>query len=68
MRIFSAFRTDPATLRPLLGVELRYLNAAFDAMEKDYGSIDNYLREALGADDAFQAALRERFLEPPAGS
>jgi protein-tyrosine phosphatase len=68
VRIFSAFRTDPATLRPLLGVEPRYLNAAFDAMEKEHGSIDNYLREALGADDAFRAALRERFLEPQAGS
>jgi protein-tyrosine phosphatase len=68
VRIFSAFRTDPATLRPLLGVEPRYLNAAFEAMEEDYGSIDNYLREALGADDAFRAALRERFLEAQVGS
>lgn len=64
VRILSAFRTDPARLRPLLGVEPRYLNAAFDAMEQDYGSVDNYLHEALGADEALRARLRERFLEP----
>ena len=68
VRIFSFFRTDPTFLRPLLNVEPRYLNAAFDAMEKDYGSIDNYLRQALGADDAFRAALRQRFLDPQAAS
>ncbi|MFN8624464.1 MAG: tyrosine-protein phosphatase [Candidatus Binatia bacterium] len=68
VRLFSFFRTDPAYLRPLLNVEPRYLNAAFDVMEKNYGSIDNYLREALGADEPFRAALRERFLEPQAGS
>jgi len=68
VRLFSFFRTDPAFLRPLLGVEPRYLNAAFNAMEKEYGSIDNYLRDALGADDVFRAALREHFLEAQVAS
>lgn len=66
MRIFSLFRTDPASVRPLLIVEPQYLDAAFDAMQQDYGSIDAYLQQALGVDDAFRQKLRERFLEPAA--
>ena len=71
IRIFSLFRTDPGIVRPLLIVEPRYLDAAFGAMQQDYGSIDGYLRQALGVDDAFREQLRQRLLEPapvtPAG-
>jgi protein-tyrosine phosphatase len=66
MRVFSLFRADTDGIRPLLGVEPRYLQAAFDAMVRDYGSIDNYLRAALGVDDAFRARLQQRLLEPVA--
>jgi protein-tyrosine phosphatase len=45
-------------------VEPRYLDAAFGAMQQDYGSVDGYLRQALGVDDAFREQLRQRFLEP----
>ncbi len=61
IRIFSLFRTDPDTVHPLMIVEPRYLNAAFDAMRQDYGSIDGYLRQALGVDDVFREQLRQRF-------
>lgn len=67
MRVFSLFRADTDGIRPLLGVEPRYLQAAFDAMEAKYGSVDNYLRDALGVDEAFRARLQQRLLEPAAG-
>ncbi len=39
-----------------------YLNAAFTAIDKRYGSFDNYRREALGVTDADVLALRTRLL------
>jgi protein-tyrosine phosphatase len=67
MRIFSLFRADTDGVQQLMGVDPRYLQAAFDAMTEKYGSVDNYLREALGVDDDFRAQLRARYLEPVAG-
>jgi len=63
MRIFSLGRADTQGVQHLMGVEPAYLQSAFDTMEKQYGSIDNYLREALGVDDEFRAQLRARYLE-----
>lgn len=63
VRQASSGRTDPALLQSLLGVEPRYLQAAFDAMREEQGSVDAYLRQTLGLDDATRARLRERFLE-----
>ena len=46
----------------ILGVKREYLEAAFDEMEKNYGSIENYFAEALGIDAGQQEALREMYL------
>jgi protein-tyrosine phosphatase len=46
----------------VLGVKAEYLEASLDEMQKQYGSIETYLSEALGIDAAGQRALRERFL------
>jgi protein-tyrosine phosphatase len=53
---------DPALLDPLLGVRPEYLQAGFDAVDKDYGSMDRYAREGLGLSDATIQALRNNFL------
>jgi protein-tyrosine phosphatase len=37
-----------------------YLRAAYDAVEADYGSVEGYLRDGLGLDEATLAALRAR--------
>lgn len=66
VRLASKGRTDPALLQPLLGVEARYLQAAFMAMREDYGSVENYLREGLGVDAAFRSRLQSKFLETAA--
>ncbi|MFT4200244.1 tyrosine-protein phosphatase [Gordonia sp. (in: high G+C Gram-positive bacteria)] len=59
---FAAAGGDPALLRPLLGVESLYLDAAFDEVTTSYGSLERYVDEALGIDGAAQEALREKFL------
>ena len=63
MRIFSLGRADTAGVQPMMEVRRSYLQAAFDTMQQDYGSIDNYLREGLGVDDEFRTQLRARYLE-----
>ena len=63
IRLFSLFRVDPEQVRPVLSVERGYLAAAFEEIEKRYGSFDAYRREALGMDDAKTAAFRQLALE-----
>lgn len=40
----------------------RFLQAAFNAVEREYGSLDAYVRDQLGVTDEKRAALRERYL------
>lgn len=42
----------------------RYLQAAFDAVEQHYGSLDAFVRDCLGVSDEKRATLRERYLTP----
>ncbi|MCO7572926.1 tyrosine-protein phosphatase [Pseudomonas chlororaphis] len=66
VRLSSKGRADPAVLQPLLGVEPRYLQAAFTAMRDQYGSVENYLRDGLGVDEQFRERLQGKFLEAAA--
>jgi protein-tyrosine phosphatase len=63
IRFASLFRTDPEQVRPVLGVERAYLEAAFEAIRQQHGSFETYRREALGLDDAETEAFRELALE-----
>lgn len=63
IRIGSLFRTDPEEVRPLLGVEPRYIEAALQAMESEYGSIEGFVRDGLGLNDQQLQQLRENLLE-----
>jgi protein-tyrosine phosphatase len=63
IRVFSLFRADTDALRPLFGVEPAYLEAAFDAIDQNYGDFDSYRRDALGLDDGEVAAFRTLALE-----
>lgn len=56
----SALPADVA--KPLLGVERAYLDAAFEQIAKDYGSVDAYLAQELGVDAAAKQRLRQRML------
>jgi len=63
VRAATFFRVDEAPLRAVMGVERRFLEAAFAAIEKNYGSFGRYRREALGIGDAELEAFRDRSLE-----
>lgn len=52
-----------AVLTAMLEVREEYLEAAFDEIQKKYGSINYYLEEALGLTKEKQLELQERFLE-----
>jgi protein-tyrosine phosphatase len=59
----SGFRLDGERLRPLLGVERRFLEAGFAAIEEEHGDFDSFRREALGISDEQLVAFRELGLE-----
>lgn len=60
---FVAGGGDVEIPRAILGVKEEYLNAAFDEMQKEYGTIENYFSEGLGIDSAKQQMLRAIFLK-----
>lgn len=45
-----------------LGVEAHYLETAFAAVHARHGSLDAYLRDVLGVDDARREAIHDRLL------
>lgn len=53
---------DASIPEAILGVKKEYLDAAFDEMEKKYGSIEKYFSEGLGIDAAQQKAIRDLYL------
>lgn len=50
------------SIQVLNSADARFLDAAFDAMERTHGSVDAYLRDALGVTDERRATLRARYL------
>jgi protein-tyrosine phosphatase len=48
---------------PLLAAHPDYLEAAFDSIEADYGSLDGYLRQRLGLADSELDDVRRRLLD-----
>lgn len=49
--------------RPFMGVDLRYLETAFETINAQSGSIDAYLTDTLGVDAGQQDAIRDRLIE-----
>ena len=63
VRTRSLFRNDGEVLRPLLGVEERYLGNAFNTIDKEWGNFETYARDGLGLSTSDIESLRDRFLE-----
>lgn len=49
--------------KAILGVKKEYLDAAFEEMNTEYGSIDQYFSNALGIDANQQQAMRDMYLK-----
>lgn len=56
-------QADEEVLRVLMGVEAEYLENAFATIAERCGSVDAYLRETLGVDDALRERLRAALVE-----
>ena len=59
---FVAAGGDRSIALAIFGVKPEYLEASFDEVQKEYGSIENYFSEGLGIDSSRQQALRDLFL------
>ena len=60
----SASSDLPDDVKHVLGsVQASFLAAAFEAIDADYGNLENYLREGLGLGAADRARLEARYLE-----
>ena len=59
----SLFRVPRSEILPLMEVRPAYLEAAFGAIDEQYGSLDVYLREGLGLEEETLARLRLALLE-----
>lgn len=53
---------EPEAIRNLMGVRPEYIETYFGEVTRDHGSIDAYLAQRLGVDEARKARLRERLL------
>jgi protein tyrosine/serine phosphatase len=53
---------EPEAIRNLMGVRPEYIETYWSKVTRDHGSIDAYLAQTLGVDDARKARLQERFL------
>lgn len=63
-RDVSSVSDLPADVLDAIGsVEASFLDAAFDAISRDYGDVENYLRDGLKLGPAERTALRERYLQ-----
>lgn len=60
---FVAAGGDSLIPLTMFGVKKEYLNASFDEMQKNYGTIEEYFSEGLGIDTKQQEKIRERFLK-----
>jgi len=61
---------DPSeieVMRGILEVRPEYLQAALDAMDEEYGSVDGYLRKGLGITPKERARFQKLMLDDPNG-
>jgi protein-tyrosine phosphatase len=57
----TAWHLPPHVAQVLFGVRPEFLDAAFEAIDRDYGGVEAYLREGLGLGPAQRRRLRELY-------
>jgi len=56
-------RLSPSVRAPMLKASQEYLEAAFDQIRQDHGSVERYARDRLGVTPEMMTSLREHLLE-----
>jgi protein-tyrosine phosphatase len=54
---------DPELLAPFFGVHENYINQSFDAVDRHFGGVEQYLRDGLGVDDDSIQRFRDVMIE-----
>ena len=62
MQARYGMQVEAEMLRPILEVHADYLQAAFDAIDTEFGSVEDYLGGSLGMDSDKCELLRRRYL------
>jgi len=63
IRVLSFFKNDGEVIRPILTVDQQYLQTAFDSIDAEWGSFDNYISQGLKLSEEDIRTLKDRFLE-----
>lgn len=63
IRTMTQFRNDGEVLRPLLGVDKRYLQTALNTIDEEWGSFEEYIKRGLRLSESDVEALKTRFLD-----
>ena len=63
IKLFSFFQADTDNLRKVMGVEERYILAAFNQIDKDWGGMDRYIQEGLSLSDTDVEQIKSIYLE-----
>jgi protein-tyrosine phosphatase len=64
----STWNLPPHAAHVLYGVRAEFLDAAFAAIDEDFGDVDTYLREALGLHAPERDKLRAMYLDTGSGT
>lgn len=62
INLYSLGSVDAEILRPLLGVEERFIRAALDEIKQKYGSVENFIRDELKIRDESIVELKNFLL------
>ena len=63
VKALTLFRGEGELIRPLLIADEEYLNAAFDAINREWGSFEAYAAHGLELNGADIQSLRDKLLE-----
>ena len=61
--VFQDISFDPEIMRPVYEVHPDYLNTSFDLIEKEFGSVRQYLENRLRVTEDICLQLKDRFLD-----
>ncbi len=61
--MLAMMHIDPEAAKSLMNVKKEYLDATFSAINKQYGSVDNFLKNQIGLSENDMDTLKAKYLE-----